>query len=344
MKTDFLQQKKKNNQRRNPEFEAMKRKRKMDTYSSSLSKFGIRLKSLKYIFIAGVLVALGLGAFSYLLRNDYYSIKKIEVYGNNRISTDSLNIYMNKYIDTNLVSINKREILSGIETEFIELEDINLVKVYPDLLKIEVIETLPSLVYFDFDSTELISSRGQVVGIINSAPASFTETEVAISQTGGDPNADYIKSKLQGEKEGAFQWDTVPQEERMQALNAMKADIDNRVVEYINKTIENILNTSFKDLLIVYRKSFGSESISPIAVNFNLKMAETINSKGLEIARVGLLNKFDLAYELTDNKMIIFTTRRDADLQLDDLNTIIINSQFGSGSVFDFRSANFSIK
>ena len=60
--------------------------------------------------------------------------------------------------------------------------------------------------------------------------------------------------------------------------------------------------------------------------------------------KVNNLNIFDFEFELSDNKFIIFSIRRDVTLQQNDLNAIIINDQFGRGRIFDLRSTNYSIR
>jgi hypothetical protein len=251
---------------------------------------------------------------------------------------------MQRYLDKNLVSLSKQEVLNEATKSFIELDNVNLIKVYPNTLKVEVVETSPGLVYFDLNSVELISNRGEKVGKIDSPSADLTETESEIAQSGGDPNAEYVKSRLQGAKEGAFKWDEVTQEERINSLSEIKSEINMKISTYIEKTLENIKNTSFRDLIIVYRKSFENESLSEDMVDFVLSMSEMLRVKGLNISKVSFLNRFDFAYEMEDGKSILFTTRRNIELQIKDLNTVISNNQLGTGSYFDFRSTNFSIR
>lgn len=330
--------------RKNPQFEAMKRKRKMTSYSSFFSRLGIKLRSFKYVYIALAIIFIIVLVGAFIFRNSQYSIKNVQVYGNNRISTDSINTFMQRYIDKNLVSLSRQEVLSEAAKSFIELDNINLIKVYPNTLKVEVVETSPGLVYFNFNSTELISNRGEVVGKIDSPGLDLSDTEVQVAQTGGDPNAEYVKSRLQGAKEGAFVWDEVTQEDRLKALVEIKSEIDLKISDYISKTLSNIQNTSFKDLLVLYRKSSEDAGISESMVKFALGISEKLNSEGLNISKVCLLNKFDFAYEIKDGKTIVFTTRRNLDLQMKDLGTVISNNQLGSGTYFDFRSTNFSIR
>lgn len=330
--------------KRNSEFEAMRRKRQLNNYSEKVSSVRSKFPMLKGLLLALIPLVIIMVCVNLLLRNESYSIKTIEIYGNSRIPNERLNSYLEKYKDTNLVSLSRNEVFNDLRKEFLELGNINLVKVYPDLLKVEVIETLPSIVYFDFDSIELISPEGLLVGKIDHAKASLSSEEITIAATGGDPNANYVRDRIQSTIEGAFKWDEVPSEKRLETLAILKSEVDIKVNSYIEEVTTFIENTTFKDLLIFYKKGFGEENLSGEFITFGLDISETIKNEGLQIKRVGVLNKYDFAYELSDNKMIVITTRRSAEGQINDLNAIISNNQFGNGTIFDLRSVNYSIR
>lgn len=330
--------------KRNSEFESIRKKRQISNYSkifSSLNFKPIYLVRASLIIIPFLIIILGV---SFLFNNQYYLINKVDVYGYQRIGIQGINTHLNKYLDRNIISLSKNEILSDLKADYLELKDINIIKVYPNVLKVEIIENQPAIIFFDLDSIELISLEGYSVGKIEGVEIALNENEKDIVMGGGNPDSNYIRDRMQSEAQGSFQWEKVPAEERLKVLEVFKSEVDFKLQEYLNKVIGNIGNTSFKDLLIVYRKDFTKESLDGEFISFLLTMSENIKQKGLDILKINILNRYDLEYELKDNKKIIFTARRLEESQINDLNAVVLNNEFSNGSVFDFRSNSYSIR
>lgn len=329
---------------RNREIEKLRRQRKYKTYTQlfqGLRKRAVGLGKIVVIVLVAVTFVL---AVSFFFRNEYYSIKAIEFFGNERIPTSEISSFLDRYKNRNLVSVTKWEVYNDLVENFLEVSDINIVKIYPDELMVEIVESQPVAVLYSFSSARLLSIDGEVVGHLDIQPFDLTEAEEDIVETGGNPDADYVRVRMQNEAEGAFKWDEVPTEERQATLQRIKDEISVNTSSYINQTYDQIMNSSFNDLPVLYAEKFSEVDLDASDLQFCLNIFEFFEKENLGIKRIKVLNIYDYGFELNDNKNVMFTTRRSDSDQLRDFETILLNNQFGTGTIFDLRSVHYSIR
>lgn len=328
----------------NDELAAIRRKRKAKSYSDKINKIGLKISTIKKVALSiSMLLIIFLGS-TYLLNGEQYQIKSIEIFGNKRLGDEVLSESLKNFESKNLVSIDKNQVLFHLKENFVEVEDINIIKIYPDKLRIEIVENEPVVVYFDFDSIDLITVGGVLAGSVPTEEIELQEFQKRILADGGDPDADYVRSRMQSEFEGAFKWDEVPAEERAEVLGVMRAETEIEVKSFLDKTLEGIVSGNFSDLPIIYRKVFSDDIPLKDLILFVLDISEELGSQGLKIVKTNQLNSFDIAVELEDNKTLFFSQRRPQQDQLRDLRAVFLSGEFVRGRIFDFRSQNYSIK
>lgn len=347
MKSIFKKNKKPNRKvqkKERDDIASIRRKRKAKAYSDKINDIGLKISTLKKVVISIFMLLIIFAGSGYLLNGEQYQIKSIEIFGNKRLGNDILSDSLKDFELKNLVSIDKDVVLTHLRKNFIEVEDINIIKIYPDRLRIEIVENEPVVVYFDFDSIDLLTVTGILAGSSSGEGIQLEEYQRRILENGGDPDADYVRSRMQSEVEGAFKWDEVSAEERIEVLELMKAETDIEVKSFLDKTLENILLGNFSDLPIVYRKVFSDDIPLKDLILFVLDITEELGSQGLKVVKTNQLNSFDIAVELEDNKTLFFSQRRPQQDQLRDLRAVFLSGEFARGRIFDFRSQNYSIK
>ncbi|MDA3813916.1 MAG: FtsQ-type POTRA domain-containing protein [Candidatus Cloacimonetes bacterium] len=102
-----------------------------------------RSGSSRYFFFFLVCVVLIYGAYiginSLFTKLDLFKVKSIKISGNENLETDFLKNICNDFINLNLYSISKKDVLKKYEN-IIRIDDIKVSRIFPNKLKIEISE------------------------------------------------------------------------------------------------------------------------------------------------------------------------------------------------------------
>jgi hypothetical protein len=348
MKVLRQKQKTKNNliKERHKSIKVLRNTRRKEGFRSTLRNNKHRINKL--ISILSVVLAIVLFVFiAYVsFQSESLKIKQIEVYGGIRVQNESVKEYLNVLMDRSFISVNQKVLTSDIKKQFSEVYDVSYIREFPSKLKVEIIEKSPVAIYLTIDTIKLIGDNAEVVGEIQTQTLPLTASEQEVVSGNGNPNADYIRLRLQSKAQGAFTWDGIPIEERQVALDEMKSEVESKIKTNWDGNLSKIQESQYKDLPIIYRKVLGELKIDLNRLNNSLNWFEALKLMGFIIKGAEILNVYDVAFDLDSGKRIIVTSRieRSFENQKHDIEVLIENRRIDSGTIFDFRSSNYSIK
>ncbi len=92
-----------------------------------------------FILSTGIIIAGYLGLKNLITKMDMFYIDKIEISGNINLETEFLQSLSRDFLGQNLYAISKKDVLQKYEN-IVRIDDIKVVKVFPDELKIKVEE------------------------------------------------------------------------------------------------------------------------------------------------------------------------------------------------------------
>lgn len=92
-----------------------------------------------FIFSTGIIVAAYFGVKSLIIKMDMFFINKIEISGNINLETEFLQNLSRDFLGQNLYAVSKKDVLQKYEN-IVRIDDIKVIKVFPDELKIIVKE------------------------------------------------------------------------------------------------------------------------------------------------------------------------------------------------------------
>ena len=102
-----------------------------------------RSGSSRYFFFFIVLIVLIYGVYiginSLFTKLDFFKIKSVMISGNENLETDFLKNICNDFINLNLYSISKRDVLKKYEN-IVRIDDIKVSRIFPNKLKIVISE------------------------------------------------------------------------------------------------------------------------------------------------------------------------------------------------------------
>lgn len=321
-----------------------KERRRQGSFGYKIIKFVKNFLNKKAFFVVVLILIIYL-LVGNLSANFESKIKSIEINGNSRIRSEDLENFFKDYKEFGIITFNATKVKNEILKTFQEVRDVNIVKEYPDRIIVEIVEKNPTIVFFDFDSIELFDSDGSVVGKLEPKKIMISKEDAEIYQNGGDPNANYVRLRMQSETVGAFVWDKVTNEDRVNTLKKINEEIRVKVDTYINETTTFIKNGIYGDLVIVYYVGFEDKVFSnERTIGFLVNLREILKNEKIELLRSSILNIFDLKIESNQGKSFLFSIRRSLDDQINDLRSVLRTNRIDNGTIFDFRSVNFSIR
>lgn len=128
--------------------------------------------SFKWFRIVNVVLVVGLFLCVYFfLLSDFFKITNIEISGNQVIASQDMLEVVEQYMDTtklyifsthNIFIFNKRELLEKIQQRFI-VDDITIVKVLPNSVKLEVKEKIATMYWHSGDKKYIIDTEGTII-------------------------------------------------------------------------------------------------------------------------------------------------------------------------------------
>jgi cell division protein FtsQ len=125
-------------------------------------KFFLFLRILAIVvFFAGLL-----WFFNYFYNSDYFKIKTITVTGNYKYKEEEIRSKADIAIGNNIFEINKKYIEDNLLNEFIWLKSIDLKKIFPDTISIEIVERKPFVKAVYGGKYYIVDSEGIVLDIM----------------------------------------------------------------------------------------------------------------------------------------------------------------------------------
>lgn len=323
----------------------MVRKRKMNIYSEKLHSLNLPIKRVpKSFLIIPIILILLLVGFS-LLSSSSFKVANLYILGD-QDGESSILQDLESIKGRNIFLLRASEISNIIKGKYENVENVYIYKYMPGTVEVEIVQSLPALVFSSLQKTTLVKRDGSSLGDIQVlSELKLLDYEIKILNGEKDLNAQYIKdtflSDLTVEQRKEFKWEEVKEEEKEQRYNNIKNEINEKISKYRNSVREFLKNSEYANLPFFF-------SYMPYEDNEDFFTSALEVSDGLKVrGLVAVDNTFPSEYTLIENldsgKQILFSTKRSINDQFKDLDSIIFYGRFSSSRIIDLRSEKYSI-
>lgn len=351
VKTDFtavLRKKVKNNQRSN---EIKKRKRILFRQQLKELYLGNRTK-LAFLFVLITLFFAGLCIFLIIKSFGNTRISQIIVIGEtegiNKQIKDQLSIYSSK----SLFDISIESLRSDISKAYnLSGKQIKLYKIIPDTLKIEIVENSPKLAVINFFGIYLIDNYGGLIKQLDVSATPITQSEREFLTLTKNLDSEMVKAEylsINSLPSGSvIKWDEVEVEKKEEAYNHLVERLSLSQDEFYRIAVEELGSGDYKYLPLIksYFELFSEgDTIDSELIDLTLYFSEELGKLGINSTEKLWPSAGSIVIKSESQKEFWFSKRRDKVQQLKDLQTMVYGGRLNEGSIFDFRSNNFSIR
>lgn len=351
VKTDFtsvLRKKVKNNQRSN---EIKKRQRILfrqklkELYLGNRTKLAI-LFVLITVFFAGLCIFFIIKSFGNTRISQIIVIGETE--GINKQIKDQLSIYSSK----SLFDISIESLRSDISKAYnLSGKQIKLYKIIPDTLKIEIVENSPKLAVINFFGIYLIDNYGGLIKQLDVSATPITQSEREFLTLTKNLDSEMVKAEylsINSLPSGSvIKWDEVEVDKKEESYNHLVERLSLSQDEFYRIAVEELGSGDYKYLPFIksYFELFSEgDTIDNELIDLTLYFSEELGKLGINSTEKLWPSAGSIVIKSESQKEFWFSKRRDKVQQLKDLQTMVYGGRLNEGSIFDFRSNNFSIR
>jgi cell division septal protein FtsQ len=315
----------------------------------------------KKIFF-GILLFLIIILLSYVflsfIRNESFFLRNITIIGNKSLSKEELISELNSYSNQHLFFIRSNNIKAQLYNSFSTIQDVKIIKSWPNNIIITITERDPKLVYVNIQGAYVVDQEGKILEIFANDTIAFQNENINIIRGLGNPNADYVKERYyidnpiteESESEDNS-WDTIPLKDKINTLNTIKKELTEKVEQLLSDYSAILSTTNYANLPRLYAYDNNSYKLFD-TIDFNY-ISSTIEiysffsqSQEFIINKGVLESKYSILIEFTNGKKVIFGTKRQLSKQLDDFQIIIakLDSEGINYSRIDLSSEKISVR
>ncbi len=336
----------------NPRLDEIKKRRRIlfrqqlkELYIRNRFKLGIFFV-LSLIFLAGFVVFIVIRSFGNTKISQIIVIGETE-HINNQIK-DQLSIYSSK----SLFDISIESLRSDISKAYnLSGKQIKLYKIIPDTLKIEIVENSPKLAAINFFGIYLVDNYGALIKQLDVSATPVTQSEREFLSLTKNLDSEMVKAEylsINNLPTGfVIKWDEVEVDKKEEAYNHLVERISLKQEEFYRIATEEVSKGDYKYLPLIksYFELFSEgDFIDNDLIDLTLYFAEELGKLGIISTEKLWPSAGSIVIKSESQKEFWFSKRRDKDQQLIDLQTMVYGGRLNEGSIFDFRSNNFSIR
>jgi len=356
------------------------KRRKLSKVNQTIS--GLREKrSILYSVMGALLLGVVIFALSSLLTSDTFTIKSITFVGNNTITETELSAETATFLEDNIFLTRTSTIRDTLLASELYFEEVEVQKFLPDKVRVTLRERQPNITLINFAGAFLTDDDGTIVEVIARGDINLSEDDINIIKGLGNPNADYVRRRMQldraedqSQRENEQQEtdtdtdtedNTPPEQERESDLNFTKTPLSRKVAtldqvrsELLSKASEIHSNYAtqasqsiYAGLPRVYVYATDSYEINDSVDLARLELTNEARRffaamEAFIIERVTWESPFIVTFTFTNGKTVTFSTQRDYGEQLEDF--AIIHEQLrirgDEYTTMDLSSSKVSVK
>lgn len=280
-----------------------------------------------------------------------FKITEFKIYGNESISEEEISLSLQKFEGESMLSVQTEEIEDYIKQSNLYIEEVYVRKSLPGTIEVDIVERYPSLIVIDFSGTYLLDSKFKVISILNKQEFDIANFELDILQDYANLNADFVKERyfasLSEEERADLKWEDVDQDEKIQTIEKIKEDINNRLTTFLSDQTAVIEASAFKDLPVNYflftKKGYEiGQYYDRDKISFTENARLEFLNLGFKINDVRWTTEFRLEIKFDDAKKAILTDQDSLQLQIEKMQLLLINGFVGNQREFDLRGIKYT--
>lgn len=329
------------------------RLRKRKLFNQQFKGFYSRHRT-KILIIPVILVILAVVLTVYGIFKTFIAVKitTIEVLGESDSINKKLVEELQSYKNKNLFEVSIGNLREDISKAYnLSGKQIKLFKIIPDKLRIEIVENSPKIAVINYLGISLIDNQGEFIKQLELKAIPLEKTEREFLSAPKNLDSEMVKKRYTENNSGTgsvvVKWEDVTVEEKDQIYNTLIEEFTQKQNEFYRLSIEEYLAGDFKNVPVVsaYFELFSSENfIDNDLIDLTLTYVEELKKLGLTAKTVIWPSIGSITIVSTSEKKFLFAEKRSLTDQLTDLKTVIYSGILDTGTIFDFRSNNFSIK
>jgi cell division septal protein FtsQ len=285
-----------------------------------------RSKVFKVIFLFCLLSSL-LITLRYFLFSPKFQIKTIIIEGNNKLSTEVIEQRLSYLPGQNIFLVRATKLEHDMSDFSSLVKDVHVEKELPDSIKVIVEERIPTFIWVNFKGIYLIDSEGVVLDTLSEFDGfDLSDDDLDLLRGYGDISS--LKNESQSSDEKTEESSSQENEKDVLTL------LSDRQKEVISKVDtfwqQNVQSEVYKEYPIIYSYDKGSfhelEEIDSQIVQSTTSIL-TIDFFQGEVVKYLWESNFRLVVTLTRGRKIIFSTKRNFNEQIEDLEVILTEFQ-----------------
>ena len=292
----------------------------------------IKQNSMYFVY-AICLLLVGLGVYA-LTFTSYFKVDSVEYLGLENLEISHFGAIDSQIYGKSIFQVNIGSVENQVNQISTKIKAVKVDKFFPNRVVVQITEKQPVLVYVGFNASYLVGEKGEILErIINDSEINFEQRDYKIAAGLGDKNGDYVVDRfvanLSEEELESFDPEAIPEHRKQEILRVIESEIQATFNDRINRQKEM---TGFLDQygipVIAAWDEFiedSEKSLDLEVVEFVTRVLEELDILGqdFEIREGVLESSFRFKLITSENVTIIFSSRRDLKMQIEDLSVLL---------------------
>ncbi|MBN1915763.1 FtsQ-type POTRA domain-containing protein [Candidatus Dojkabacteria bacterium] len=298
-------------------------------------------RTKKFLIWAFVIIPIFAVSLFFLLRylsSGKFNINNVAFFGTTLTRQEDLEAIKTDFLGRNIFLLRTSEIELAMREKGTYVSEVYVEKILPDSLEVYIEEKIPQLIYINFSNAYLLTGDSEVVDVISKdQELGLSDEEISILKGFGDLNSNYVIERIiskqenledNSEKIEEFK-KSITEEEKLKTLKEIRGEMQAKIEQIYGIHLDNVSKSRFWHLPVTFVYETMSyqltDNIDNSKIKFFLNVVKFIDeNKEFEVWRYQWDSKFRLSIHLVNGKIFYFSTKRDFNLQKEDL-LIVLN-------------------
>ncbi|MBU0976281.1 MAG: FtsQ-type POTRA domain-containing protein [Patescibacteria group bacterium] len=302
-------------------------KRKTKLVFANIVAQTLRNKIVRILIIGIVLALLILGG-RYFIFSDRFDIKNIQIEGCEQLQTSLLDDKLAYLYGVNIFLVRSSTLKGNVVTLSPYIKDLKVEKHLPDTVYINIIERKPSLVWVNLSGAYLVDQEGTVLRmVLDYEDLVLDQEDIDLLKGYGDLSA--VEEEKPAEKKKSSEEEVEKEEltnkEKQKIIEEGRKEVVSRVDQFWGKNLKN-LGDEYKAYPFVYNyvpKSYMVLDNIDLSLMKSSRTVINLDLKGEVVLRYVWESEYRFVLYLKDDRKIIFSTRRELEEQIYDLDVFL---------------------
>ncbi|MFQ5492905.1 MAG: cell division protein FtsQ/DivIB [Candidatus Dojkabacteria bacterium] len=324
-----------------------------------------------------LLVILGVVFFN-TITSPTFAISEFSFLGSGKVDSKEIISQLQPFVGRNIFLTRSSAIEEHLEQSALFFEEVQVRKILPNKLKIDLNQREPDLSLINLSGVYLVDNEGIILDQVETDQLNFSPEDLEIIKGFGDPNAKYVEDRIRldmgiveideefdpqepleevvnptptPKPEDKFDFSEIKLSKKVKILRQIRAELMVKVDETLEAYSASVSKQDFAALPrvfvlenILYEKN---DEISPLRLGVTLEASSYFNQhKRLIVRKIVWEGQYLITFELTDGKTLTFGTNRPTSEQLEDFELVSTQLKLEGRSFkqIDLSSKKVSVK